>query len=250
MRGIGVLIIDDEADQLELMSLYLEKFDPDIAIETATSPREALEKIEWRAFDCIVLDNSMPEMTGLELAKKIRETHDTPIILYTGRGSKEIASQSTDYGVDDYLRKAPDPEHFETLARRIRRSVEKHELEELARTRFFPDSEAMRLPEYPKVTVKGKSIYILYEDGREEFWGEERSKSAAESFAKEIELGLKAIKYGKDYLAKALNDLMDELMGLGIPVEYIDNIIEKGYGDIRKLLVKLAQEKTFTEAQR
>ena len=242
MSSLEVLLIDDDALQLELMSEYLTDFDPGLKITKVTTHKEALEKINEKKFDCLVLDHSMPEGTGLELAKKIRETSRVPIILYTGHGSEEIASSSRDYGVDDYLRKDPDPIHYETLTIRIRLSSEKHKLEELARAEFFYE-EDFKLPDYPKVEVRGRSIYIIYEDGREELWGEENRRSLALSIAKEIEFGLKAIKYGKDYLAKSLNDLMFDFMELGVPVEYIDSIVEKGYSDLTKLLTKLADEK-------
>ena len=42
---------------------------------------------------------------------------------------------------------------------------------------------------------------------------------------------------------------MYDLMDLGIPIEYLDNIIEKGYGDIKELLYKLANEKAFSDTQ-
>lgn len=246
---MNVLIVDDEPFQLDLMTLYLADIDPDLKITRATTHGEALRNIRSNTYDCIVLDQSMPEGTGLELAKKIRETSRTPIILYTGHGSEEIASRSRDYGVDDYLRKDPDPAHYETLARRIRMSAERHGLEELARTRFFPDDD-VKLPDYPRVEVRGRSIFIVHEDGREELWGEEDRRSTALATAREVELGLRAIKYGKDYLARALNELMYDLMELGIPVEYLDSIIEKGYGDLRSLLARLAEEKPFPDQQR
>ena len=47
----------------------------------------------------------MPKMNGIELAQKIRETSDIPIILYTGQGSEEVAELAFSVGIDDYLRK-------------------------------------------------------------------------------------------------------------------------------------------------
>ena len=45
-------------------------------------------------------------------------------------------------------------------------------MEELARTSFYQNEKSIILPEYPKVVVKAKAIYIVHEDGKEEFWGE------------------------------------------------------------------------------
>ena len=44
-------------------------------------------------------------MNGIELAQKILETSDIPIILYTGQGSEEVAELAFSVGIDDYLRK-------------------------------------------------------------------------------------------------------------------------------------------------
>jgi CheY-like chemotaxis protein len=246
MPSLEVLAVDDDPIQLELMTQYLADIDPDLRITKAMTHSEAFERIRNYKYDCIVLDQSMPEGTGLDLAKRIREISRTPIILYTGYGSEELASKSRDYGVDDYLRKDSDPAHYETLVKRIRKSAERHSLEEMARSQFFPE-EKLRLPEYPKVDVRGRSIYIVYEDGSEELWGMENRRSIALNTAKELELGLRAIKYGKDYLTKSMNELMYDLMELGIPVEYVDSIIEKGYKDLTKLLAILADEKSFSD---
>ena len=246
MPSWDVLFVDDDPIQLELATQYIANIDPDLKITKVTTHREAFENIRKHAYDCIVLDQSMPEGSGLELAKKIREISNTPIILYTGHGSEELASMSKDYGVNDYLRKEPDPAHYDTLARRIRISAERHSLARLERSQFFPE-ENLRLPDFPKVEVRGRSIFIVYEDGREELWGTESRRSIALNTAREVELGLRAIKYGKDYLAKSMNELMYDLMELGVPVEYLDSIIEKGYKDLTKLLTKLAEEKSFSD---
>jgi len=247
--SLKVLAVDDEPDHLYMMEMYLGEIAQDFKIESVESPRAALEKIRKKAYDCVVLDYSMAEMPGLELAKKIREISQVPIIPYTGRGSDDIASQALESSVDDYIKKNPDPSHFESLAIRIRRTVDKHKLQDLAKAQFFPDVQ-VKLPEYPKVEVRGNYIYIVHEDGKEELWGRENRKSTALEASRDIELGLKAIKYGKDYLAKSLNDLMYDLMDQGIPVEYLDNIISQGYGDIKKLLKRLSESKSFPEVEK
>jgi len=54
------------------------------------------------------------------LTKQIRPISNIPIILYTGRGSEDVAT-----GVDDYVKKEVDPTHYHVLAKSIRTSVEK-----------------------------------------------------------------------------------------------------------------------------
>lgn len=244
MHPLTVLLVDDEIDLLEIAKIYLREYDTNIAIETTTSGEEALREVQKTYYDCIVLDHDLPDISGLNLAKRIKSINSAPIILYTGKGSEEIASRSRDYGIDNYLRKEPDPEHFKILARRIRSSAERHNLEMLGLSE--QENESINLSEYPRVEVRGKTIYILNEDGGEEIWGTEKTEDFALATAKEMEMVLKALKYGKNYLSNALTELMYDLVDMGVPAEYRNDIIERGYGDIKELLNKLTQKNGFT----
>ena len=67
----------------------------------------------------------MPELNGIDLTKQIRPISNIPIILYTGRGSEDVAAEAFAAGVDDYVKKEVDPTHYQVLAKSIRTSVEK-----------------------------------------------------------------------------------------------------------------------------
>jgi hypothetical protein len=58
---------------------------------------------------------------------------------------------------------------------------------------------------------------------------------------------LKAITYGKNCLSKALTELMYDIMDMGIPAEYRNDIIQRGYGDVKKLINKLTQKNDSRE---
>jgi len=120
---INVLHIDDEETLLLITKRYIQQLDPSINIDPCTNQCEISTKID--SYDCILLDYKMPLLNGIELAQKIREKSDVPIILYTGQGSEEVASKAFEVGVDDYLRKEIEPSHYQVLARRIRSVVEK-----------------------------------------------------------------------------------------------------------------------------
>lgn len=115
---IRVLHIDDDIDHLVISKRYIKKFEPAITIDTTTSPDEVLDQLE--SYDCIVSDYKMPRMNGIELAQKVREISEIPFILYTGQGSEEVASDAFNVGVNDYLRKENEPDHYRVLAKRIR----------------------------------------------------------------------------------------------------------------------------------
>lgn len=107
-----------------LAKLFLKRVDPSLQVESVSSPREAFRVLK-ESFDCIVSDYRMPEMDGIELAKKVRETSSIPFIIYTGHGSEEVAKEAFAAGIDDYLQKELDPGHYRVLARRIRMVIKK-----------------------------------------------------------------------------------------------------------------------------
>jgi len=122
---VKVLHVDDETAQLHFVKQFIEINEHSIKIESVNSPSMALKCLEERGFDCVVSDYNMLPLDGIELAKRVRETSDIPFIIYTGRGSEEVAEAAFTAGVDDYNRKETDPSPFQILARRIQAAVEK-----------------------------------------------------------------------------------------------------------------------------
>jgi len=127
---IRVLHVDDESATLSLTKQLLEMNDPFLSVESVGSAEEALRVLEERRFDCIVSDYQMPGMDGIEFARKIKGKMNIPFIIYTGRGSEEVAEAAFAVGVDDYIRKEIDPSHYQVLARRIKMAVEKRRAED------------------------------------------------------------------------------------------------------------------------
>jgi PAS domain S-box-containing protein len=122
-----VLHVDDNTDHLEITWMHIEDIVSSIEVTGATTPKAALKLLEEQIFDCIIMDYKMPEMDGIELARRIRETSDVPIIIYTGQGSEEVAEAAFASGVDDYLRKEQGYAHFTVFAKRIQSLVERHQ---------------------------------------------------------------------------------------------------------------------------
>ena len=121
-----ILVVDDDSDQLFITKANLVESDPTLEITCVTSSREALEMLGEQHFDCIVSDYMMPKIDGIELARRTRKTSDTPFIIYTGRGSEEVAEVAFAAGVGDYVRKEQGPGHFKVLAKRIRTHIDHH----------------------------------------------------------------------------------------------------------------------------
>jgi PAS domain S-box-containing protein len=120
---IKVLHIDDDESLLFLSKKMLEEIDPKISITNISSPEKVVDRC--MEYDLIITDYAMPHVNGIELAKKIRDRYDVPIIIYTGKGSEEVAEEAFHAGIDDYIRKELEPAHVQVLARRIRGVVER-----------------------------------------------------------------------------------------------------------------------------
>ena len=114
-----VIHIDDEHEQLFFAKTFLEEADPSIEVISVMNAEELLEALDEK-IDCIVSDYVMPEMDGMEVCRLVKERSNIPYVIYTGRGSEVVAEAAFNSGVDDYVRKEPDPSHYQLLARRIK----------------------------------------------------------------------------------------------------------------------------------
>ncbi|MDB2272151.1 PAS domain S-box protein [Halorubrum ezzemoulense] len=124
-QEIQILHVDDEPSITDLTATFLEREDDQFSVETATSADEGLQHLGDRPPDCIVSDYNMPSMDGLEFLQAVREDYpDLPFILFTGKGSEEVASDAISADVTDYLQKKSGTEQYELLANRIRNAVD------------------------------------------------------------------------------------------------------------------------------
>ena len=124
-QEIQILHVDDDPSITDLTGTFLEREDDRFAVETATSADEGLENITDRPPDCVVSDYNMPGTDGIEFLQAVREEYpDLPFILFTGKGSEEVASDAISAGVTDYLQKKTGTEQYQLLANRIENAVE------------------------------------------------------------------------------------------------------------------------------
>ena len=123
---ISVLHVDDDKDFGDLTKAFLERQSERFAVETVTSAGVGLERLEEGAFDCVVSDHDMPGRNGVEFLDAVRDRYpDLPFVLFTGKGSEEVASEAISAGVSDYLQKDVGNEKYELLANRIETHVER-----------------------------------------------------------------------------------------------------------------------------
>ncbi|SHH45638.1 PAS domain-containing response regulator [Halobaculum gomorrense] len=128
---VHILHVDDEPDFAEMTAEFLEREDDGFSVETVTSASEGLERFSHDDFDCVISDYDMPGRNGLEFLNTVREeAPDLPFILFTGKGSEEVASEAISVGVTDYLQKGDGTDQYAVLANRVRNAVERDRAEQ------------------------------------------------------------------------------------------------------------------------
>jgi len=108
-----ILVVDDDPTNTKLLKFLLS--DEGYDVMAVNSSNEALQATNDDVFDLLILDVMMPEMDGLELCRRIRETSATPIIFVSARGEAKDKVAALRMGGDDYISKPFDPS--EMLAR-------------------------------------------------------------------------------------------------------------------------------------
>lgn len=127
---IRILHLDDSIDLAEMVTEFLEREDDRFETETTGSTSDCLGLLDSSTFDCVISDYDMPNQNGIEFFKTLREDYpELPFILYTGKGSEEVASDAISAGVTDYIQKETGTDHLKILANRIRTAVEQTRVE-------------------------------------------------------------------------------------------------------------------------
>ncbi|OPA79030.1 DNA-binding response regulator [Paenibacillus selenitireducens] len=113
MKHGTILLVDDEADIIKLMQVFLQN--EGYRLLTASNGKQALEWVEKESVDLIILDIMMPVMDGLQVCMKIREEHQMPIIFLSAKGQEIDKITGLSLGADDYVTKPFSP--LELIAR-------------------------------------------------------------------------------------------------------------------------------------
>ena len=128
---LQVLIVDDDAVDRANLSRALRARFSQAEVQEATTSAEATETLRSHTFDCILLDHSLPDGSGLAWLVGVRESGDaTPIVILTGPGD-EIAAEAIREGASDCLSKADLTPHL--LAHCLRAAVRYQQSQEQVR---------------------------------------------------------------------------------------------------------------------
>jgi len=153
-----VLHVDDPSIT-RVASGHLEADDA-FRVLTAETSEEALDRLSEGGVDCVVSDYRLPDMDGLKLLRHVREAYpDLPFVLFTGKGSEEVASDAIAAGVTDYLQKRGDPDQYSLLANRIENAVGQYRAERAASRRA---SQQEAVASLGKRALRGDDVDDLY----------------------------------------------------------------------------------------
>ena len=122
MSADTILVVDDEANIVELVRLYLER--EGYQVKTAADGISAMQAVLTHRPALIVLDVMLPGMDGFEVCKKIRsEDNDVPIIMVTARDDDIDKILGLELGADDYLTKPFNPRELVARVKAILRRM-------------------------------------------------------------------------------------------------------------------------------
>ncbi|MCK4410657.1 response regulator, partial [Candidatus Bipolaricaulota bacterium] len=84
-----VLIIEDDANVVEAVSLCLQLRWPEVTLSIAAEGTKGIEILESGSFDIVILDINLPDVDGFEVLKCIRSFSNVPVVILTVRGKEE-----------------------------------------------------------------------------------------------------------------------------------------------------------------
>jgi DNA-binding response OmpR family regulator len=114
-----VLVVDDDKKTVASIKLYLEHDGYQVAV--AYDGRQALADARLQRPDLVVLDLMLPEISGIDVCRKLRDESSIPIIMLTSRATEEDKLRGLDLGADDYITKPFSPRELVARIRAVLR---------------------------------------------------------------------------------------------------------------------------------
>lgn len=157
-----VLVVDDEKPISDIIKFNLEKEGYEVLI--AYDGEEALARVEADDPDLIILDLMLPKIDGLEVAKRVRVKHSTPIIMVTAKDSELDKVLGLELGADDYVTK---PFSNRELVARVKANLRRQEAVTTAADNRKVDIKVGDLTIHPDaytVTKRGENINLTHRE--------------------------------------------------------------------------------------
>lgn len=166
MGKTKILVVDDDTNIAELISLYLNK--EGYETKTAETGKEAIEYFKEYKPDLMLLDIMLPEADGYDVCREIRKEHQVPIIMLTAKGEVFDKVLGLELGADDYIVKPFDPKELIARVKAVLRRTLTKKSEEQVKNRIVLDDLIIDKDNY-SVTYQGnvlelppKELEVLY----------------------------------------------------------------------------------------
>ncbi|WP_407436941.1 response regulator transcription factor [Treponema sp.] len=149
-----VLIVEDDPGISDFIDLELKHEGFETCV--ANTGRKALEQFEKFNPNLILLDVMLPEISGLEVLRRIRKTSEVPVIMVTAKGDTYDRVNGLDAGADDYI---PKPFEIEELLARMR-AVLRRTTKENSSDSVLKIRDLEMIPQEMSVTLKGETLNL------------------------------------------------------------------------------------------
>lgn len=124
MENKRILIVEDDPNISEIVSLYLKK--EGYEVDKKADGKKGYEAFLAKAYDLIILDIMLPSMDGYEICRKVRKTSNIPIVMLTAKGEQVEKIKGLDIGADDYI---PKPFDVRELTARVAANLRRRKLD-------------------------------------------------------------------------------------------------------------------------
>ena len=155
----NILVCDDDKEIVKAIEIYLSK--EGYRILKAYNGKEALDIIEKNEIQLIILDIMMPQMNGIEVANKVRETKGVPIIMLSAKSEDYDKVEGLNNGADDYVTKPFNP--IELIARvnsQIRRYTRLESFKQKEEGNIYKSGDLIIDDDKKQVILEGKDIKL------------------------------------------------------------------------------------------
>lgn len=163
MTARNILLIDDEVDLRETLVEQLVPYE-EFVIHSGGSAKEAIEGVQSKQIDLLIMDVGLPDMDGRDAVKQMRKDgFKAPIIMLTGHDSEGDTILGLEAGANDYVTK---PFRFAVLLARIRAQLRQHEQSEdavfkVGPYQFKPSQKLLTAEDGRKLRLTEKEAAII-----------------------------------------------------------------------------------------
>jgi DNA-binding NtrC family response regulator len=128
---LHILLVDNNPDDVEIITRQLEREFPGVEVEQASSPEQFDRALEAGRFDLVITDFQLQWGDGLAALRAVKRRFPyRPVIMFTATGTQEVAVEAMKSGLDDYIIKSP--KHYVRLLSSVREGLQRGQTEQRA----------------------------------------------------------------------------------------------------------------------